>query len=772
MNTELQKIKPPSISSSKKKPFTVRVAAWSARNHWLVFGLWLVATIGIFAVSLAMGGTKSEGASDPSRAKNSESTQATAVYNEGVAQVDSQNFYVIVTNPTVKTSDPAFQAVVGKITQALAGAKYTDNGQSQPVFSQVINPYLVPAAAQAGLVSPDSSSVRIVATALGTGKVVDNKLEPLKPVMADLKAQNSGYQILTLNNAWINDDINEVVNHDLDNSLKITIPLTFIILLIAFGAVAAAVVPLVLAVTALLAAFGLLNIYSQLVAPVSPYATQLVVLIGLAVAVDYTLFMITRFRNERRRGRDKLTAIEISSSTAGRAVFFSGVIVMVSVAGLFILNDPLFRSMALGTIGVVLVSVIGSLTFLPAILAILGKGINWGRIPYFGRDREEGSGFWSRLVGGVMKQPVVLAVISVMVLLAIAFPVLHLKLGLSDIDSFPDQIEGVQAIKVMNTKWPQGTTLQLIVVVTQANRPEVKAAMEKLQKAGLQTRGLSQPSAINMSQNGVAGEVTWTMGGSMNDPANHDLVNKMRQELIPANLAGLGVQAYVGGDAALVVDVVNTYTQAMPLVFAFVLGLSFLILLIAFHSIVIPVTAILLNLLSTATSYGTLVLVFQDGWFGSLLGIKQTEVIESWVPVFIFTILFGLSMDYHLFILTRIKEARDRGATSNEAVARGISVTSGVITSAASIMVVVFAVFVTLQLVIIRELGLGLAVAVFFDATVIRCVLLPSVMRILGDWNWYLPKFLDWLPRITIEAEEAEAHAEIAPAVPADKATV
>lgn len=768
MKTELPDTKHP----SKNQPFTVRIAAWSARNHWLVFGLWLVLTIGVFAVSLAMGGTKSEGASNPGNARNSESSQATTVYNAGVKQVDSQSFYVIVTNPNVKTNDPAYQAVVGKITQALAGAKYTDNGQSQPIFSQVINPYLVPAAAQASLISPDNSSVRIVATALGTGKVVENKLQPLKPVMADLKAQNSGYQILTLNNAWINDDINAVVSHDLDSSLRITIPLTFIILLIAFGTIAAAVVPLVLAVTALLAAFGLLNIYSQLISPVSPYASQLVVLIGLAVAVDYSLFMITRFRNERRLGREKLAAIEVASSTAGRAVFFSGVIVMVSVAGLFILNDPLFRSMALGTIGVVLVSVIGSLTFLPAILAILGKGINWGRIPYFGRDREEGRGLWSSLVGGVMKQPVVLAAIAVLVLLAIAYPVLHLKLGLSDIDSFPDQIEGVQAIKVMNTKWPQGTTLQLVVVVTQANRPEVKAAMEKLQQAGLQIKGLSQPSNITMSQNGVAGEVTWTMSGSMNDPANHDIVNKMRQEVVPANLAGLGVQGYVGGDAALVVDVVNTYTQAMPLVFGFVLGLSFLILLIAFHSIVIPVTAIILNLLSTATSYGTLVLVFQDGWFGNLLGIKQTEVIESWVPVFIFTILFGLSMDYHLFILTRIKEARDRGMSSNEAVAKGISVTSGVITSAASIMVVVFAVFVTLQLVIIRELGLGLAVAVFIDATVIRSVLLPSVMRILGDWNWYIPKFLDWLPRITIEAEDPEEPVQISPAVPADKATV
>lgn len=775
--TELSKLK--STPTRKKQPLTVRIAAWSARHHWLVFGLWLVLTIGTFAVSLVIGGTRAESANNPGVSKNSEASKANTVYNVGVNQEAYQNFFVILTNPTVKNSDPAFQAVAAKITQALANATYTDNGQARPVFSLVANPFspLVPAETKASLISADGTSARIVGTVQGSGKVADNKLQPLKPVVADLKAQNPGYQLLVLNNAWINDDINEIVSRDLDSSLRITIPLTFIILLIAFGAVVASIVPMVLAVTALLAAFGLLNIYSQLISPVSPYASQLVVLIGLAVAVDYSLFMITRFRNESRRGRDKLAAIEVASSTAGRAVFFSGVIVMVSVAGLFILDDPLFRSMAIGTIAVVLVSIIGSLTFLPAVLAILGRGVNGGRIPYFGRDRDEGSGFWSRLVAGVMKQPVVLAAISVVVLLAIAYPVLHLKLGLSDIDSYPDQIEGVQAIKLMNVKWPQGTTLQLVVVVNPANRDDVKAAMQKLQQAGLQIKGLSQPSAINMSKNGVAGEVTWTMSGSMNDAANHDIVNQMRQETVPANLGGLGVQTYVGGDAAEVVDVVNTYTRAIPLVFGFVLGLSFLILLIAFHSIVIPVTAILLNLLSTGTSYGTLVLVFQEGWLGGLLGIKRTAVIESWVPVFIFTILFGLSMDYHLFILTRIKEAKDRGMSSNEAVAKGISVTSGVITSAASIMVVVFAVFVTLQLIIIRELGLGLAVAVFFDATIIRCVLLPAVMRLLGNWNWYIPGWLNWLPRITIEAEEAEEKApEIAPAsaptVPTDQAVV
>ncbi|HEX2915673.1 MAG TPA: MMPL family transporter [Chloroflexia bacterium] len=742
--------------TNAKQPLTVRIAVWSARFRWPVVALWFVFTIGLFALSMALGGAKTGDMSNPgSGDAKTEAAKATQVYNAGATQTSSQDLYLVVTNPNLKASDPAYKAAVAKMEQSLQSILYTENGQSLPVFSRIVDPYSVPPGA--GLISPDGTTVRIVATIPGTSKEVGKKIEPVKTVIANLKAQNSGYELNAFNNYWLNDDINQVVSKDLDGSLKITIPLTFAILLVAFGAVVAAVVPLVLGITALLAAFGILGIYSQLISPVSSYANQLIVLIGLAVAVDYSLFMVTRYRSERRRGRDKLAAIEIASSTAGRAVFFSGLTVMISLGGLFLLDDSLFHSMAIGTIAVVLVSVLGSLTFLPAVMAILGKGLNWGRIPFFGRDREEGSGFWSKLVSVVMRRPVVMMVVSAAVMLALAFPMLHLRMGLTDIDSFPDNIEGVRTLKVMNQKWPQGTTLKASVVITNANKPETAAAIEQFKSAVLKVPGFSQPVDQTISGNGTVARVNFTMGGSMNDQSNQDLIKKLRSELVPASFKNLnGVNVYVGGDAAYALDNVKTYTDAMPLIFGFVLGLSFLLLLVAFHSIVIPVKAILLNLLSTGASYGAMVLVFQDGWFGSALGIKTTEVIESWVPVFIFTILFGLSMDYHLFILTRIKEAKDKGATSNEAVAKGISITSGTITSAASIMVMVFAVFVTMQLVIIRQLGLGLAVAVFLDATVIRCVLLPATMRLLGDWNWYMPKFLDWIPRVTIEAEEPE----------------
>jgi RND superfamily putative drug exporter len=589
-----------------------------------------------------------------------------------------------------------------------------------------------------------------------------------------------GLAIHAISSTFINDDINALISNGLDSTLSLTIPLTFIILLFAFGAIVASVVPMVLAITSLVAAFGILGIYSQVVGPVSPNATQLIVLIGLAVAVDYSLFMITRFRVERRAGRDRAKAIEVSSSTAGRAVFFSGLAVMISLAGLITLGVSLFTSMAIGTISVVFVSVIGSLTLLPATLSILGDRVNlgrpaawlprlaaalplgpvsrWGRLALGWLDRraarQEGSGFWGHLVTAVMRRPVVMTVVSVAFLLLLASPVLTLRTGITDITAFPDSIDGVAGIKLLNEKWPQGTELQLQVVVTDADRPDTKAAIERLKAEGLKVAGLSEPVDVTPSHDGKVALVAFTMGGNRNDDVNRDIVRKVRTELTPAVFASLpDVRTYVTGDAAFSVDVTKVYADGIPLIFAFVLGLSFLLMLVAFHSIVIPIKAILLNLLSVAAAYGVMVLVFERGWLAGPLGITPSGVIESWVPLFIFTILFGLSMDYHLFILTRIKEARDRGLDSRAAVAKGISVTSGTITSAASIMVVVFAVFVTLKFVFIQQLGLGLAVAVFIDATVIRCVLLPASMTLLGDWNWWMPRFLDWIPRVTIEGD-------------------
>jgi RND superfamily putative drug exporter len=381
-------------------------------------------------------------------------------------------------------------------------------------------------------------------------------------------------------------------------------------------------------------------------------------------------------------------------------------------------------------------------------------------VPFLGRDRPEGSGVWAVVVRAVMRHPVVTFLVSAAVLIAIASPTARLHMGQSDFASFPDKIDGVQAVNLLNEKWPEGSTLALEVVVTHADRPETQAAIKDLSSRILALDGISEPVETRMSADKTVALVSYVMAGDQNDEHNRDIVREVRRDIVPAVLDGLpDVHGYVTGDAAFTLDVVDFYARRMPMVMAFVLGLSFLLLLVAFRSIVIPIKAIVLNLLSTGAAFGLLVLVFQDGRLAGTLGFKPGPI-ESFVPVFIFTILFGLSMDYHVFILTRIKEARDRGLSTNEAVARGIAITSGTITSAAAIMITVFAVFVTLDLVIIKQLGFGLATAVLIDATIVRSMLLPATMRLLGEWNWWLPSFLRWLPEVTIEGDVDEPAVE------------
>jgi RND superfamily putative drug exporter len=683
-------------------PWTVRVAVWSARHRWPVVVAWFVLTVGMFAASLAAGGTRSAEAvsNDRSDVEVFESREAYDVFNASGETEAPHQFLLIVSDPNGTLEEADLTATVDDVLGRMTTLAATVDGAQVPAFENILDPRQAPP--QAGLVSADRTTVRIPAEVPGDDAAVDQRMPAIGAFLADAKAANADMRIHAL--------------------------------------------------------------YRQLVTPVSPYASQLIVLIGLAVAVDYSLFMITRYRTERRAGREKIDAIRVASATAGRAVFFSGLAVIFSIGGLFLLEDELFRSMAIGTIGVVFIAVIGSLTFLPATLALLGDGVDRFRLPFLGRERPEGSGAWAVVVRSVMRHPVVTFVVAAGLLIAIALPAGRLHMGQSDFDSFPDSIDGVQAVNLLDEKWPEGSTLGLQVVVTRADQPRTQVAIADMTERILALDGLGEPVVNRPSTDGTVSMLSYVMSGGRNDERNRALVRQVRADVVPAVFGDLPeVRAYVTGDAAFTLDVVDFYATGMPLVMAFVLGLSFLLLLVAFRSIVIPIKAILLNLLSTAAAFGLLVLVFQDGRFADVLGFKPGPI-ESFVPVFIFTILFGLSMDYHVFILTRIKEARDRGLSTNEAVARGIAITSGTITSAAAIMIAVFAVFVTLELAIIKQLGFGLATAVLIDATIVRSVLLPATMRLLGEWNWWLPPFLRWLPEVTIEGEVDEPAPDLPPA--------
>jgi uncharacterized membrane protein YdfJ with MMPL/SSD domain len=772
-------------SGGSRTPLTVRIATWSARHRWLVFVLWFAGTIGTLVASVGAGGIRTIDVNEDPNGPRLDSEVAYEVLGAGEPVAPAERMVVVISAEPGAALDPAFQANVHQLVADLTAAKATVDGAETPTFESVIDPFLLPQEQAAGVVSPDGSTVQVVGTIPGERDVVEQKLEPVPAIVDAARTRAPGTRIHIVSGTFLNRDFNELIASELDGSLRLTIPLTFLILLVAFGAIVAALIPLVLATTSLAAGYGLLGLYSQAVGPVSANAAQLLILMGLAVAVDYSLFMVTRFRSERQRGATVQEAIETSSSTAGRAVFFSGIAVVISLGGLLTLGISLFTSMAVGTMGVVLVSVIGSLTFLPATLAIVGDRVNLGRpstwVPRLGRrfgpagvraraqltldaleqraSRPPGFGFWANLVNAVMSRPVLLTILSGALLLAVAAPALLLRTGTTEITGLPSTIDGIAGIKLINEKFPFGQDIRLDAVVTEPTRPDVAAAIQQFMTRVDALDGLGAGRTVRVAEDGHAALLTFPMTGNRNDEANREIVRRVRSEIVPEVFGGPGladVHVYVAGQAARTLDIVGIYEGATPRIFGFVLGLSFLLMLVAFRSIVIPIKAILLNLLSTAAAFGVLVLVFREGWFADALGITPGGVIESWVPIFIFTILFGLSMDYHLFILTRIKEARDRGLDSRAAVARGISVTSGTITSAASIMVVVFAVFVTFKFVFIQQLGLGLAVAVFIDATLIRSVLLPATMTLLGDWNWWLPRWLGWLPRVTIEAASAE----------------
>ena len=725
---------------------------------------WFAITIGLFIASQGLGGIRAASATSGAELAQTESGRAVAAMRSGGAASLPDQLDVVVTSTSRVVTDPAFRATVAKIVDQLQAVSVSVDGVSTPALVALTDPYSAPPTA--GFLAPDLTSVRVVGQIVGDDAALELKTGALEPVITSIRAEFPGFEIHAYGTTLLNDQVAEEINRDLDGALGLSLPATFLILLVAFGALVAASVPLILAVTALLGAFGIVGLFSQLVEPVSPYAGQVIVLIGLAVAIDYSLFMITRFRSERQAGRDRLAAIEAASSTAGRAVFFSGIAVMISLAGLLLIPVAVFQTMAVGTIAVILVSVLGSLVFLPAVLSILGDRVNRGAIPGLGRVRADGAGGWARIVRAVMSRPVVAALAATAVLLVMASPVTHLRLGEPDISVIPATVDGVQAVEALRAHWPQGTLLTLDVAVTRADEAATRAAIDRLGPALVAVPGLSGPARLSASTDGTVSSVSVLMAGTANNPANWQIVRRVREEIVPAVVGGLpGVTASVGGSAAVSLDQTRIYTDGMGRIFVFVLGLSFVLLLLVFHSIAIPIKAILLNLLATGAAFGALVLVFQDGWFGTLLGIRPTEI-THFIPVFVFTILFGLSMDYEVFILSRIKEAFDQGADSHEAVARGITLTAGTVTSAAAIMVVVFAVFLTLPLGIARQLGLGLGVAILVDSTIVRTVLLPATMRLLGDWNWWMPPFLRWLPRITIEGEVSRREPDARATVP------
>ena len=756
-----------------REPWTVRVAVWSARHRWVVLGAWFVFTLGLMFASVAAGGQRSQSVMDKGKTIGDSQTGWNVFNDASTAQkIDTETFYLIVSNPNGKLDTPANRQAIADMTKRLTVLTAVVDGRPTPVFYQdpksslpaVVDPFVLAAAAPsqaADVLSADGTTAILVAKIAGDNAVTGTKTDAIPPLEDQFKKDYPSLTVSVLDNTLINGDFGKYVNSSLDSLLLPTLLVTFFILLIASRSAIAAFVPIVLALSAIIGAMGLVGLYSQGVSPVSQFVGQIVVLIGLAVAVDYSLFVISRFRTERSAGRDKLGSIEIASSTAGRAVFFSGLAVMISLGALLLINDEVFKSIAVGSIAVVFISVVGSLTFLPATLAILDRKVMRFGIPFLSRDRGEGGGIWGTIVRAATNRAAVAAIAACAILLLIAAPVSKLQLGstTSDVSTLPHSVEGVRAWELISTKWPAGRNLTVEVIVTNARQADTAAAIQTFVAAVKDGKvaGVNAATAkVDYSGDGTVVDIAAAIPGSPNDLTNWNLARDFRASVVPSYFGSLtSTQVYVSGEATYTMDYSNWYGGQMPMVILFVLGMSFLLLLVAFHSIVIAIKAILLNLLSAGAAFGVLVLLFQEGWFKDITGIRP-NVIEAWAPAMIFTILFGLSMDYHVFILTRVKEARDRGLASTDAVVKGITITAGTVTSAAAIMVCVFGAFFTIQLAIMQELGIGLAVAILIDATLVRSLLLPSLMKLLGEWNWWMPSFLGWIPRITIEGEPEE----------------
>ncbi len=560
--------------------------------------------------------------------------------------------------------------------------------------------------------------------------------------------------------ASANQALSKSLGQDFSRAETLSLPITLLILVLAFGSLVAAGIPMLLGLTAVGATLGLVGIVSQ-VLPMDGSIASVVLLIGLAVGVDYSLFYLRREREERAAGADAETALRSAAATSGGAILVSGLTVIVAMAGMFFAGSQTFSSFAVGTIMVVAVAVVGSLTVLPALLSALGSRVEKGRIPLLHRLRRgdaADSRIWAAVLAPVMRRPALAAGLSALALAALAAPVLGMHTALPGNGSLPQDIPIVRTYDRIQAAFPGGPQPAVVgVQATDVRAPAVQGQVAALISRAQRTPGLLAPITVLISHDHRAETVSIPLAGNGTNARSDAALARLRS-LVPATVGSVpGVQAGVTGDTAGTADFNSTMDSHLPIVFAFVLGMAFLLLLFTFRSIVIPIQAIALNLLSVGAAYGLLVLVFQDGFGHQLLGFKGTSEITSWLPLFLFVVLFGLSMDYHVFILSRVREARDRGLSAREAVRHGVRSTAGTVTSAALVMVGVFAVFGTLRLIEFKQMGVGLAAAILIDATIIRGVLLPATLALLGERAWYLPRWMQRsAPARTVPAPPSE----------------
>jgi RND superfamily putative drug exporter len=717
----------------------MKAARWSAEHPWRAILGWIafVAIAVGFAVAIPTVDT------DDADYRVGESGRADAMVTDAhLTQPDTENILITARSGALDTAQ-ADQAAAAIATGAEAAAGVADVGE--PQWNEDRTGLLVSVELKPG--TDDADAVQAVT-------------DGVQEDFTDLQVREAGD--LTVDAA-----INDRVAEDLGSAETISLPITLLMMALAFGALIAAGIPVLLAATSVAATIGLLAPLSHLVHG-DPTVSSMIVLIGMAVGVDYSLFYLKREREERTAGHSTVDAVEIAARTSGHSILVSGGAVIASMAGLFVVGNATFNSLAIGSILVVAVAVLGSITVLPALLVKLGRFVDRPRVPLLWRLNRRLSNRWgrggisSRLLRPVVRHPLVALALAGSVILGLAVPALGMKTHSATLDTLPASIPQVQTVKDISTSFPadEGASATVVVKAAAGSQAQVKAALGQLTDQAVATGDfVASGRGVQTSPDGTTSLIVLGMPYDETDPRVDDALHELRGTLVPAELDGVGRTA-VGGGAAESLDFAEQQHGRLALVIGFVLLLTMMIMVATFRSVPLALISTVLNLASVGAAFGVLTLVFQHGWGSGALDFTSPGFVIDWLPLFVLVVLVGLSMDYHVFVLSRIREHVNRGLPTRLAVEQGITDTAGVVTSAAAVMVSVFAIFATLSMIEMKMMGVGLSAAILLDATLIRLVMLPAILVLLGDRVWW-----PWKPRrpqaqVVTEPEPAYALVE------------
>ena len=735
-----------------------KLARESARRPWLVVGVWIAAAIVssvLWFELIESGTTQGQG----QFTVEPEAVRAQRLLVESGLREESRDTEVmVIRHDSLTVDDPQFRNRIDKVhAEVLA----LDNDPEKPVLHnpyEVPNLNLLPQAAAARLIASDGKGTIIPITLADSGSAGG---------ILTIAESNStdGFSIAVAGEAAVDEDFKNLAKKDLVQGEIIGVGIAVVILLLVFRAVGSTWIPVILAAVGIAIATGAVALIGQFYKNIPFLVTNFITMIGLAVGIDYALFIVARFKEERGKGFAVEEAIARSGATANRAVFFSGMIVVIALLGMLIVPATVFLGMAMGAILVVAVTVLASLTFLPALLKLLGDRVYAWQIPDLRIKRFKGDiglgGFWDWVTRRVLRRPVIHLIGVAAVLIALAIPFVDIDIGFNGVETLPDEFRSKGAFTYLQEEFPEslGTLSSVDIVVDgDASSQQVMDGIDVLAQSVESLPALGEPMPYAVSRDGEVGvlQIPLTVSGDSSEA--NAAVGELRDRLIP--MSGLPEGVLIGGATAVNVALFDLVSMWTPIVIGIVLALSFVLLLFVFRSVLVPVKAILMNLLSVGAAYGLVVLVFQKGFGADLFGFTQVQFVEAWVPLFLFTILFGLSMDYEVFLLSRIRERFDQTGKNDESIAFGLRSTSAIITGAALIMVAVFMGFAVGDLATFQQVGFGLAIAILIDATIIRSVLVPASMKLLGDRNWYLPGFLKWLPDLRVHPAEEKLSPE------------